>query len=924
MVTLLAALLAAMPGALAGATSPANAAPSPGIEDLARHFADPPDDSRIMMRWWWFGPAVTRMELERELRAMKAAGIGGVEIQPVYPVSLDDDARGIRTLPFLSDEFLDALRFANDKGRELGLRVDLTVGSGWPYGGATVPVAQAAARLRVEHVRVPWGAREVARPDVGAGEALIGVFGAAPGAEAREITDVAGGVIRLDHGGEGAPALPELLVFIESRTGMMVKRAAIGAEGFVLDHYDRGALDGYLRTVGDRLLSAFGTHPPYSVFCDSLEAYGSDWTGDFLPEFRRRRGYDLRPLLPALVTDGDPRAPALRDDWGRTLGELVDERFLAPMAEWARNRGTRLRVQAYGIPPATIASNVHADISDGEGADWKTLRASRWASSANHLFGRTITSSETWTWLHSPSFRATPLDMKVEADRHFLQGVNQLIGHGWPYSAPGVDYPGWRFYAAGAFDDGNPWWIAMPDVSRYLQRASYLLRQGQPVADVAVYLPDDDAWSHFVPGHMPSMIDALADRIGPEVVAQVLEAGFGLDFVDDGTVRAWGRVEGGALAVGPNRYRAVVLPRVERLPLATLRTLDALAAAGGVVIATGGLPADAAGFAATDAERREVRETAERLFRSSDARGRLVTEAPDALRRALAQAATPDVVLAPAAPDVGFVHRRTADADIYFLANTANVPRKTVATFRVDAARRAEWWDPMTGQVRAAAAGKAGRALAVALDLEPYGSRFLVFTARRLPEGGTAGAARPRPPIDISTGWTVRFGDAPAVPLASLRSWTDDDRTRHFSGVATYEREVVLPAPLVENGARVRLDLGEARPFPPPGAKARLQALVDAPVREAAVVEVNGRRAGSVWCPPYALEIGSLLHAGANTITIRVGNLAINHLAGHALPDYRLLNLRYGVRFEPQDMDDLQPIPSGLLGPIRLVPIAAR
>ena len=71
----------------------------------------------------------------------------------------------------------------------------------------------------------------------------------------------------------------------------------------------------------------------------------------------------------------------------------------------------------------------------GEGSQWKTVRASRWASSANHLYGRPVTSSETWTWLHSPVFRATPLDMKAEADLHFLQGINQLIGHGWPYTA---------------------------------------------------------------------------------------------------------------------------------------------------------------------------------------------------------------------------------------------------------------------------------------------------------------------------------------------------------------------------------------------------------------------------------------------------------------------------------------------------------
>ena len=106
-----AALLFAQPAARLGE----------GAADLRAVFAHPPDDCRIMMRWWWFGPAVEKPELERELRAMKEGGIGGVEIQPVYPVTLDDPARGLVNLPYLSDGFLDAVRFANDKARELGL-----------------------------------------------------------------------------------------------------------------------------------------------------------------------------------------------------------------------------------------------------------------------------------------------------------------------------------------------------------------------------------------------------------------------------------------------------------------------------------------------------------------------------------------------------------------------------------------------------------------------------------------------------------------------------------------------------------------------------------------------------------------------------------------------------------------------------------
>ena len=140
------------------------------MDEVRRSFQAPPDDSRVLMRWWWFGPAVTKPELEREMRLMKEGGIGGFEVQPVYPVALDDAATGIKNAPFLSDEFIDALRFVSDKGRELGLRVDLTLGSGWPFGGPRVSIGQAAGKLRVERVKVPENARRVPTPDIGAGE----------------------------------------------------------------------------------------------------------------------------------------------------------------------------------------------------------------------------------------------------------------------------------------------------------------------------------------------------------------------------------------------------------------------------------------------------------------------------------------------------------------------------------------------------------------------------------------------------------------------------------------------------------------------------------------------------------------------------------------------------------------------------------
>jgi alpha-L-rhamnosidase len=441
------------------------------LSDLRRGFEHPPDDARIMMRWWWFGPAVTKPELEREMRAMKEGGIGGFEVQPVYPLALDDPEHGFRNMPYLSDEYLDTLTFVSRTAHDLGLRMDVTLGSGWPFGGPHTPITEAAGRLRCERLKVAVGQLSAPLPDITAGEKLLAAFLAEGDGKQfspnglRRVTDFERGRARLPRDLSGSHVL---LFFIASRTGQMVKRAAIGAEGFVLDHYDRAAIDHHLQFVGDRLMEALKANPPYAVFSDSLEVFGSEWTGDMLEQFRKRRGYDLTPYLPALVGDMGEKTAAVRNDWGKTLTELADERYLAPLREWAQRRGTRFRSQTYGTPPVALSSNALVDLPEGEGPHWRRFSASRWAASANHLYGKPVTSSETWTWLHSPAFRATPLDMKAEADLHFLQGINQLVGHGWPYSPDMAGNPGWRFYAAAVFNDQNPWWPVMPDITRYL------------------------------------------------------------------------------------------------------------------------------------------------------------------------------------------------------------------------------------------------------------------------------------------------------------------------------------------------------------------------------------------------------------------------------------------------------------------------
>src|SRR2546430_14664598 len=237
------------------------------ITELQRGFERPPDDAKIMMRWWWFGPAVTKKELERELRLMKEGGIGGFEVQAVYPLLPDDPSSGIKSLPYLSDAFIDALRFTSTKARELGLRMDLPLGSGWPYGGPSVPITDAAAMLRSERVKVQPNVHRITIPSITAGEKLLAAFlGRADGQSIvadsiRELTDIHDGAVWLPS---NLDASYEDLFFISSRTGMQVKRPAVGAEGYVLNHLDASASERYLKNVGDRLMQAFGAHPPHA------------------------------------------------------------------------------------------------------------------------------------------------------------------------------------------------------------------------------------------------------------------------------------------------------------------------------------------------------------------------------------------------------------------------------------------------------------------------------------------------------------------------------------------------------------------------------------------------------------------------------------------------------------------------------------
>jgi hypothetical protein len=857
-----------------------------------------------MMRWWWFGVAVEKPEILRELEQMKADGIGGAELAFVYPQVVNNPARGLVNEPFVGAAMLDNVRYAQAEARKLGLRLDVTLGSGWPYGGPATTLDQAAGRLRIVQVPVPAGATTLPPIALEEGDTLLSIALVQPRASDPNPS------VPAQWDSQSAQTLPANLatafpasptpriglVFLAGHTRQVVKRAASGAEGWVLDPFSRGAVATHLRTIGEPLVQAFGATSPYAVFSDSLEAYGADWTPRLPQEFLARRGYDLLPHLPELAAGDTPQALKVRHDWGKTLTELVDENYLTQINRWAIAHRTRFRSQTYGEPAVSFSSQRLAALPEGEGPHWREFSTLRWASSANHVFGNTITSAETFTWLHSPAFRATPLDMKAEADLHFLMGVNQIIGHGWPYSPPQVGEPGWSLYAAAVFNDHNPWHPVMPAISLYLQRISYLLRQGQPANQVAVLLPTDDAWAGFSPGNV-SVTGAMEKLIPPSLIDAILSAGYNYDFTD-----------ADAIGLAGLHHSILVLPPTDRIPLATLRKIDQFVAAGGKAIAIGRAPSlDPQGEPVP-----EIAALSRRLFNTAQST-LLPGDSPSSIANALHQAAQPDFQLSQDQSAIGFLRRKLPRADIYFVANTANHPVHARAAFAT-AFNSGQRWDTGSGMTLPGAAHLSPRD--VPIDLAPYESAVFVFSQGSSPS--------PAPPLtetliaDLSTHWSVAF---PAAGTSrqeeSLQDWTADPATRFYSGEAVYTKDFSLdrlPAGTIEFG----IDGGEPVPIPATLPAYGMRAWFDPPIREAANVFLNGQAAGSLWRPPYRLEVTKLLHAGVNRVEIRVFNTAINAWAALPPHDYTLLNATYGQRFEMQDLDQVHPVPSGLLGQVRL------
>ena len=838
---------------------PAGDAPAPAasavLPSVFSAFSEPPPDARPMVRWWWFSGAVTAAGIDDQLASMHRSGIGGVEVAFVYPLQQQPGPQ------FLSEDMRRLVTHAAWRAGELGLRFDLTLGSGWSYGGAHVPPAFAAQQLRwdvrgigPEAVRMHLGARWPADSVVAAY-----VADGAPGERdlGWQMLEIAGDELVVPAGA-GPRAV---LLAIAGPTGQQVKRSAAGAEGPVLDHYSRAATEHHLQAVAEPLLAAAGAERVTAVFCDSLEVYRADWTPAMLEEFRARRGYDPAPMLFHLQSG--PEGADFRADYYRTLSELYEQNFLATVHTWAREHDVLFRVQNYGQPPARVSGYSHTDLIEGEGWGWRGIPETKWAASAAHHLGSAVVSSETWTWVNSPSFRARPIDLKGEAHEHFLSGVNQLIGHGWPYSPRDATDPGWAFYAAGAICDRNAWWAATPALFDYLSRVSAVLRDGEHVADVALWLPYQDSYAGFGPGRGANLWKDSTARIGDQVPAALREAGYDFDVVD-------AQITTESIL---RRHRVVVLAGSSMLSEEDERQLQALRAAGMPVLVV---------------EADVLREACHVPI--------------DALVGVVRKFVAPDAVADTAG--VGVVHRTHERGELYFVANTGPRPVQTELTVR-EPYGGWEIWDPHHGAVVGAGSGP------IRLSLDAYAA-VVVVTSPDEPAGAVPGQhedtdrdAIPLPEWRLTT----PHGDTRTVAMPHV--W-EEDGLDGVVGTATYTATVVLDDPLP---AHLVLD-PTALPVPPRTARQpqSFQAHAAEPLGVVAAVRVNGEDAGMLWDHPYRLPVAHLLRHGENRIELAVSGTSV---AGMRSAEWRAVyeaaTATHGRRFEMQEIDQaFEPTRTGI------------
>lgn len=892
----------------------------PGVNSagigLYELFRDPASGYRPYVRWWWNGNKVEAGELVRELQLLKAAGIGGVEINPVaFPSRFEGDDAGIPSLNWLSEEWSSMLRVAFEEARRLGMKCDLIVSSGWPFGSEKL-AEEEWSQIVVIAVKKLTGPRShsISREEIflEAGPAVSSPW---PGRKHTllslmlvpdPLTSVDSIIDLSDRGDEEYFDLfiPEgdhaLYALVQVSGFMEVINGAPGASGPVLDHYNEAAVKRYLRNMSGAIEPVTGPLSTHlrALFTDSMELEGSNWTHDMREEFFRRRGYDIFPYLPFVlfrtgsmgnVTDwkyGAESGTAIREminrmryDFETTKAELLEERFLKSFAEWCSEVGVSSRMQAYGRGFFPLESSMAVDIPEGESwtmnwlrhrigeempeADYRRGRAytmvNKYVSSAAHLSGKRLISCEEMTDTYTV-FNTSLENLKIGSDQSIISGVTHSVFHGFNYSPPGAPWPGWIRYG-GYFNENNNWWPHFHLLNEYKARLSALLQNCDMYAGIALLPPTADMWSLIGMQNepFPSVLHA-------EYLSLIWEAmaknGSGCDYVSERII-CDGIIDGRYLRYGPRKYHTLFLAGVESLSPQTARKLLEFVRSGGRVFCIGTVPYKSAGWKNHSENDSAVALLVEKM--KAYPHRFTFLEKPDndfiGWYRTVQKRYRIESWLNFEEPDPFLMQTRyTAEdgSEFIFIVNShLHESRRTRVHFSRDLTRRhnISVWIPETGERKRVLPDPDS---GVMLDLGPADSLLFVFDHESVEEVYGPLPATGNDTRTLEEGWRAEFrhcrdGSVRDVEIESLTDLKEMPEFVSFSGTVTYRNTLVCEDP---DGSV--LNLGK--------------------VYGTLELRINGQSLGIKWYGRRIFNAGSYLKPGINTVEVIVTTSMGNYM----------------------------------------------
>ncbi len=894
--------------------------------DYRALLAAPPLSARGFTRWWWYGCCVEKEEIDRELDFMREAGIGGVELQILYPLQPDDPERGFHNIPFGSPGFYDILAYTKRACDARGMKLDITPGSSWPYGGPFVSEEDA------QQEALPYQYDITGPCDFScdfttrfAGTVCAAVLG-----RMEHSTMLPDTVIDITDRFREKPLfgwpwgteltsihIPEgdwkIVFFVISMHHNRVGKPGRNANGMVIDHCSRHAMDVFLNNMVEPIAEKV---PGVNAwFCDSIEVEGHNWSGVLLEEFKKRRGYDLSPYIYALWGSLGDLSPRVRYDYFRTMSELTIENFFDPLTEFAHRHGGLSRIQAHGTWGDILRVYAAADIPEGETfGDHRILEVNtihrRLAASAAHVYGRPLVSNETFTWLKRPRFTETLEEMKAAVDAVFCDGMNMIVNHGYAYSPEKAGRRGWPFYASTHINHTAPWWPFYHHLADYITRVSAMLRRGRPCAEVAVYLPTADVYSDNMMSEL-HLAMRMEEHLGRARMDAIQKAGYWFDYINDEALTRLGAIRDGGLWIGENKYSAILLVGCRRLPAETAQALRRFAECGGLLIAAEKAPDDACGLIDYDENRRLVREAMAAAFACPSAC--VAADADASLIAALRGRLAPEVILS--APDaVGFVHRVDDGDHIYFLANISDEARTLHAVFRHrrEPCRVLRIVPDAAGNLgeMPCACGLENGCAALDISLAAHESCFAVFSPDFEPNGENAcGEPQPCGTVPLR-GWTL------TVPERRLSFGMDEPISwETLPGLADFSGEGVYRCAFTQESLPRRAVL-------------RLDSLSCA-----CAVYVNGEHAGDIWTHPLEVDVTRFLREGENALELRAASTLVNEMrAGDPeaprcdttlehWPYYgEVINIQRRARLNTRREHDeqLEPLKSGVWGGVEL------